>query len=159
MQIAGIHHVTLIVDDHDRAAWFYGQVLGLEARRRPDFDFPGLFYQVGSGQEVHLIVSARPREDAELVIRRSDGAELSLRHVHRHAALRVKDLTVCQQRLEDHGVEVLFSATRGDHAGSLTENMMAGWRAMYGGIPLFCKDPSGNLIELVPASAATGPAS
>ena len=44
MRIDGIHHVTLLVQDRDRAAWFYDQVLGLEEIGRPNFDFPGLFY-------------------------------------------------------------------------------------------------------------------
>ena len=41
MGISGIHHATLIVDDEDRAAWFYGQVLGLSPKPRPGFKFPG----------------------------------------------------------------------------------------------------------------------
>ena len=43
MSCNGIHHVTLIVDDADKAAWFYGDVLELEEKGRPDFSFPGLF--------------------------------------------------------------------------------------------------------------------
>ena len=61
MQVTGIHHVTLIVDDTERAAWFYGEVLGLEEKGRPSFAFPGLFYYADSEhrQEVHLIVASR----------------------------------------------------------------------------------------------------
>jgi glyoxylase I family protein len=150
MNIDGIHHVTLLVQDLDRAAWFYGQVLGLEEKGRPSFDFPGLFYWAGQGQEIHLIVAARPLPDGDLFFQTGNGAEVTLRHVHRHAALRVSDVPACEKRLEEHGIEILFSKSRGNHDDELTQNMMAGWRAMYGGIPLFCEDPFGNLLEFVP---------
>ena len=150
MKINGIHHVTLIVNDAEQAKWFYGEVLGLEEKQRPGFDFPGLFYWVGEGQEIHLIVTSRPLSHEDLFIRCGGGTERTLRHIHRHAALRVSDLPAYEQRLEDHGVKILFSESRSDRDDKLTGNMMAGWRAGYGGIPLFCEDPFGNLLELVP---------
>ena len=150
MNISGIHHVTLIVNDAERAQWFYGEVLGLEEKKRPGFDFPGLFYWVGEGQEIHLIVTTRPLSHEDLFIRCGSGTERTLRHIHRHAALRVSDLHAYEQRLDDHGVKILFSESRSDRDDTLTENMMAGWRIGYGGIPLFCEDPFGNLLELVP---------
>ncbi|OXM87675.1 VOC family protein [Paenibacillus rigui] len=54
--IQGIHHVSLIVRDLDRAKAFYGNVLGLKAIERPPFDFPGAWYAVGPNQQLHLIV-------------------------------------------------------------------------------------------------------
>ena len=59
MSVSGIHHVTLLVDDEEKASHFYGQVLGLEQKPRPAFRFPGLFYRCGN-QEIHLIIASRP---------------------------------------------------------------------------------------------------
>jgi len=50
-----LHHVALSVTDMDRAAWFYGTVLGLQEIPRPPFDFGGAWYQLGDRQ-LHLIV-------------------------------------------------------------------------------------------------------
>ena len=150
MQIDGIHHVTFLVQDRDRAAWFYGEVLGLEETRRPGFDFPGLFYSTGQGQEIHLIVAARPLAHDDLYFNKGSGAEVTLRHVHRHAALRVLDLLAYEKRLEKHGITILFSERQGDHDDDLTQNMMANWRTMYGGVPIFCEDPFQNLLEFIP---------
>jgi len=152
MQVTGIHHVTLIVDDTERAAWFYGEVLGLEEKGRPSFDFPGLFYYADSEhrQEVHLIVASRKLSHDDVYIRRGNGSELTVRHVRRHAALRVLDLASFEKRLKEHDVKILFNESLADEDDELAQNMMAGWRVVYDGIPLFCEDPFGNLIELVP---------
>ena len=33
----------------------------------------------------------------------------------------------------------------------VAQNLIAGWMRMYNSIPVFCQDPFGNLLELVPA--------
>ncbi|TAD78915.1 MAG: glyoxalase [Oscillatoriales cyanobacterium] len=48
-------HVALNVTDLDRAAEFYGGLLGLEVIDRP-LKFPGLWYAIGDWQ-IHLIVA------------------------------------------------------------------------------------------------------
>lgn len=152
MQISGIHHVTLLVDDKDRAAWFYGEVMGFEEKGRPSFDFPGLFYRAGgAGQEIHLIVAGRPLQREELIMRRRSGEEVSLRHVHRHAAFLCPDVDEYEKRLADHRIEVLYSETISKQFDDeLSQNMKESWDAMYGATPLFVKDPFDNLLELVP---------
>ena len=67
MSVVGIHHVTLLVQDGAKAAWFYGEVLGFAQKPRPAFNFPGLFYPCGD-QELHLIISARPLSQEDLFI-------------------------------------------------------------------------------------------
>ena len=152
MNLSGIHHVALLVDDRDKAAWFYGDVLGLEEKGRPSFDFPGLFYWAGGGkQEVHLIVTAKPLEREPLVFQRGSGEEVSLRHVHRHAAFLCPNVKECEERLASHGLEVLFSEKISTaFEDDLSQNMKSAWNAMYGATPLFVKDPFDNLLELVP---------
>jgi catechol 2,3-dioxygenase-like lactoylglutathione lyase family enzyme len=50
-----LHHVNLLVDDLDAADRFYGEVLGWSTANRPDFGFPGSWYDLGHGQ-LHLVV-------------------------------------------------------------------------------------------------------
>jgi catechol 2,3-dioxygenase-like lactoylglutathione lyase family enzyme len=54
MEIAAINHVTLIVDDLERARRFYTDVLGLEELPVFPFDYPTQFYRVNETQQLHL---------------------------------------------------------------------------------------------------------
>ena len=85
-QVAGVHHVALIVDDLDAAYNFYENVLGFKALPRPDFGFDGKWYEVG-GQQIHIF----PGETA------------AGRH---HLALQVTDLEAVATTLEAAGVPV-----------------------------------------------------
>ena len=150
MPIAGLHHVTLLVDDIDQAAAFYGGVLQMAAKPRPAFDFPGLFYHCGQ-QEIHLIVTPQMPASGELTLRFSDGSSTTRRYVHRHAAFLVPDLPALKQRLQANGVEILFDPAQVAPDDTLAQNLIAGWMHMYNTVPIFCQDPFGNLLELVPA--------
>jgi glyoxylase I family protein len=149
MAISGLHHVTLLVDDHAKAAWFYGDVLGLSEKPRPGFDFPGLFYHCGQ-QEIHLIIAPRLPATDDLVLRLSDGSTLSRSYIHRHAALMVSEPAALKERLAAQGVAILFDHERVAEDDTLAHNLIAGWMRMYGGVPLFFFDPFRNLLELVP---------
>ena len=52
--VKAIDHVTIVVNDLQRSAKFYRDLLGMMEIHRPDFGFPGLWFQAGSTQ-VHLI--------------------------------------------------------------------------------------------------------
>jgi catechol 2,3-dioxygenase-like lactoylglutathione lyase family enzyme len=54
MEVEAIHHVTLIVDDLERAHAFYTEVLGLEALPSFGFDYPTQFYRVNAAQQLHI---------------------------------------------------------------------------------------------------------
>jgi catechol 2,3-dioxygenase-like lactoylglutathione lyase family enzyme len=54
MQIAAINHVTLIVDDLEKARQFYTDVVGLEELPVFPFDYPTQFYRVNETQQLHL---------------------------------------------------------------------------------------------------------
>jgi catechol 2,3-dioxygenase-like lactoylglutathione lyase family enzyme len=59
--LTGIHHVSIVVSDVERARHFYGKVLGLREIPYPaTFDFFVVWYDLGS-QHIHLI----PRDKAE----------------------------------------------------------------------------------------------
>jgi glyoxylase I family protein len=118
----GIHHISIVVKDLEKAKAFYKEVLGLREIDRPDFDFPGAWFDVGSGQQLHLIVhssSKTVRNSTELDTR--DG----------HFALRVRNHRQMLEHLEQHRIPVI------NKTKSIT-----GW------IQVFCCDPSGNMIEL-----------
>lgn len=54
MQIKAINHVTLIVDDLERAREFYTGVLGLEELPAYAFDYPVQFYRINETQQLHI---------------------------------------------------------------------------------------------------------
>jgi catechol 2,3-dioxygenase-like lactoylglutathione lyase family enzyme len=54
IQIRAINHVTLIVDDLEKAREFYTNVLGLEELPAYAFDYPVQFYRINEMQQLHL---------------------------------------------------------------------------------------------------------
>lgn len=55
LDVIGLHHVTLLVRDLERARVFYEDSLGLTPIPRPSFPFPGAWYGLGE-ESLHLIV-------------------------------------------------------------------------------------------------------
>ena len=128
--IMRLNHVSLLVENTQRALAFYQGVLGLPVcHDRPDFDFPGAWLELGMNQQIHLLELPSPDMGRE---RPAHGGR------DHHVALDVHDL------------EALVSAL--DNAGIGYTRSRSGRRA------LFCRDPDGNAIELIerPNGAATG---
>lgn len=121
IQYECLHHVSLTVTNLEQAKHFYSNILGLKEIQRPNFDFPGAWYEI-KGQQLHLIVlptSQTIRQDKRLSSREG------------HFALRVKDYDATLNWLKRHEVELLEKP-----------NSMSGFAQ------IFCADPDGNLIEL-----------
>ena len=118
IEIAGFHHAGFVVTDIDRAADFYENVLGLRALPRPDFGFPGRWYDLGQGQQLHLMSAAEMPGHADPPSR------------DRHIALNVPDIRATEEQLRALGVAVGYGSGRG------------------GNPQLFIRDPDGNTIEL-----------
>ena len=59
-----LHHVALSVTDMDRAAWFYGTVLGLQEIPRPPFDFGGAYDESSDRQRTMSELIQLGYEDA-----------------------------------------------------------------------------------------------
>jgi len=90
MQITELNHTAIHVADLDRSIAFYRDVLGLPLIDRPDFKFPGAWFGMGDGQELHLIVSDRD--------------DLSV-PAERHTAYAVDDIDGAAAHLRGLGVE------------------------------------------------------
>jgi catechol 2,3-dioxygenase-like lactoylglutathione lyase family enzyme len=114
------HHVSLVVRDLAGARRFYGALLGLREIDRPDFGFPGAWYQAGDVQ-LHLIVPP-PGVDAGAPPR-------ALSPLAAHLAFEIDDYDAVRAALERAGLAVLGL---GPEVGQL-----------------FVRDPDGNGIELI----------
>ena len=55
MNVTQLNHTAIPVADLERSRRFYQQVLGLRPIPRPPFDFPGAWFALGDGPELHLI--------------------------------------------------------------------------------------------------------
>lgn len=88
MNVSGVHHVSINVEDVESAKRFYTEVLGLSERTdRPDFGFAGAWLDAG-GQQVHLINAPTPPLQGQ------------------HFALQVDDLVSVITELRGRGLEV-----------------------------------------------------
>lgn len=101
MKIHELNHVGLNVRDVARSREFYAKVMGLPELPRPDFDFPGAWFQLGSAQELHLIGKRAS----------GDG-----RFKECHFSLRVENVESCATRLATQGVEYSGPRSRPDGA-------------------------------------------
>jgi catechol 2,3-dioxygenase-like lactoylglutathione lyase family enzyme len=56
MAETAFHHFQVTVTDLERSRAFYGGFLGLVELKRPDtFDFPGAWFAMAGGQELHIV--------------------------------------------------------------------------------------------------------
>jgi len=119
--ICALHHAGLLVADLGRAKAFYESVLGLEPYpHRPELPYPGEWYDLGGGQQLHLM--CLPNPDAGIVRPEHGGRD-------RHIALGVKDMAALKRRLDAAGAK--YSASKS------------------GRTALFCRDPDANTLEFV----------
>ncbi|MFC5650691.1 VOC family protein [Paenibacillus solisilvae] len=117
----GIHHVSIIVTDLEKARAFYSEIIGLQEIKRPDFDFPGTWYAIGpNGQQLHLIVH-------EGQTKRTGGIDTR----DGHFALRVTSFDDTLAWLESHSVPC-----------------KANRESITGFAQIFLLDPDRNVIEL-----------
>lgn len=120
LEIETIHHVSINVTDLERSRRFYGDILGLEEIERPDFPFPGAWYQLGDRQ-LHLIVHDPARTlRGTTEVDSCDG----------HFALRVRSYRQTRDYLISMGLRAKDQPTN-----------KTPWPQ------IFITDPDGNVIE------------
>lgn len=87
MELKGVHHVALCVDDVETAISFYASALGCQERAdRPDFGFPGAWLDAGT-QQIHLMQFGAPERSMS------------------HFALQIDDAQAWSKHLTANGVE------------------------------------------------------
>ena len=116
-----ILHASFLVSSLEASHRFYGELLGLEVdMARPDPGFPGLWYHLESGQQIHLL--QMHNSDREKVHPEHGGRD-------RHVAFSVNDLGEIMSRLDQARIPYTMSRS--------------GRRAF------FCRDPDGNALEFI----------
>ena len=84
MKITSILHATFLSADLERSRVFYEGLLGLSpSQERPDLGYPGVWYELGANQQIHLMLLPNP--EAGLQRPQHGGRD-------RHVALAVSDL-------------------------------------------------------------------
>src|SRR5215475_8463549 len=82
-----LNHVSITVTDVAKAREFYTGLLGLQEIPRPAFDFPGIWYSLGNGLSLHIILNdqlVRPAVERETIQAR-----------YAHFALWTEDASPC----------------------------------------------------------------
>jgi len=118
IKINQLMHTGLVISDLEKSRAFYEGLLGLTPNpARPDFGFPGVWYDIGRNQ-IHLMVVPNPYAGIE---RPAHGGR------DNHVALAVDDIEAVKAELDKAGVP--YSVSKSGRAA------------------LFCRDPHGNALE------------
>ena len=126
IRVKTIDHVTIVVQDIQRSTDFYTKVLGMQQIERPNFGFPGAWFQAGNTQ-IHLVLQSEQAGSAG--IGEFDGLDPSLSF---HYAFQVDDCDAVAKRLTELGLQIAVGLRQRPD----------GARQVY------VYDPDGHLIEL-----------
>ncbi|MFL5339282.1 MAG: VOC family protein [Gemmataceae bacterium] len=90
LQISHLDHCSVLITDVGRSRRFYGDVLGLKEIAPPrTFDFVVLWFDLGGGQTLHLLLKPQPDSISP-----------------RHFALHIPDARAARAHLRERGVAV-----------------------------------------------------
>jgi catechol 2,3-dioxygenase-like lactoylglutathione lyase family enzyme len=118
MQIGKLDHVNVRTANLDNMVAWYGEMLGMNPGKRPNFPFPGAWLYTGDNAAVHLIgVDAAPPAQGDLKLE--------------HFAFRAKGFASLKSRLEAVGER--YDVNPVPDAGIVQIN---------------CWDPDGNHIHV-----------
>ena len=101
LQVKTIDHVTLVVKDLERSRQFYENVLGMTPSPRPDFPFPGLWFEAGQTW-IHMNVEGPEAGPAGMVP--FEGLSPSRGF---HIAFMVNDCDAAAEQLRAMGVTIV----------------------------------------------------
>ena len=120
IQVLGLDHIALYVANVPLSVHFYQDVLGLKPLPRPAFDFPGAWFDLGHGRQLHLLGDRTEPLPADTLGSRRN-----------HFAFQVADLQAAADFLSQQGLPLKGPKPRPD-----------------GVRQLFFQDPDGYWIEL-----------
>jgi len=90
IKIKDYNHIGIVVRDLEKCKHFYGGILGMKTILRPPFNFPGHWYQIGPGTQLHLMVY-----------------DETIPQTMRHTALEAEDLGKAVEHLKANGVAIV----------------------------------------------------
>lgn len=126
LNVKTIDHITLVVKNLQQSGDFYRDVLGMQEIERPNFGFPGRWFQSGKTQ-IHMNVEGEEAGRAGLP---SLGASLPSRGFH--YAFEVDNCDAAADQLQQLGIEIVTGPrSRPDGARQL-----------------YIYDPDGHLVEV-----------
>lgn len=126
MGLTSFDHVTLIVKSVESSRFFYVQLLGMTEAKRPDFDFPGAWFQLGASM-IHVT------QESELA-GQSGWGDRQVKSVSRghHLAYLTSDFDQAMRAIEQNQIAI----------GDGPKVRPDGARQVY------IYDPDGHLIEI-----------
>jgi glyoxylase I family protein len=99
IQVKGYHHVAIMIKDLKQSKAFYERILNVMPILRPDFGFPGAWYQIGS-QQLHLM-----EVDGQI-------------NERQHFAIEVADIWETYEILKFKEVRIVEAPGKRSHDGS-----------------------------------------
>ena len=93
MTAPAFHHAQLTVADIERSRRFYRDVIGLRELPRPDFPFPGAWFELANGQQLHIVRVPDPLWCGTKMMQIYEN----------HLALRVESFQQALKLLRSHG--------------------------------------------------------
>lgn len=126
LQVKSFDHITLISSDLQATREFYVDMLGMAESPRPDFDFPGLWFQLG-GVQIHIT-------QASDLAGKAGWGDRGVKQVSRghHFAFEVDDFEAALARVQELGIRI------GDGPKTRPD----------GAKQLYVYDPDDHLVEL-----------
>ena len=126
LQVKTFDHITLIVADLEATRNFYVNLLGMQERPRPAFDFDGAWFEIDTVQ-IHATVAS----DLAGMAGWGDRKVKSISRGH-HFAFQVDDVNAAHEEVKSLGIKV------GDGPKTRPD----------GAFQLYIYDPDGHLVEL-----------
>lgn len=126
LQVNSFDHLTLIVKDLESTRRFYVDTLGMTETERPNFDFPGAWFEIGNVQ-IHATVAGELAGQAGW----GDRQVKSISRGH-HFAFEVANMSAAVDQIKNLGIEI----------GAGPKQRPDGVHQVY------IYDPDGHLVEL-----------